>query len=489
MPLDALPAELWLRIASYVPDEDLHSLSAVSRFFRWVQTDRRYKHLVLDDDRPKRLEATLGRLRNESDVRTLVQSIAVYPRAIRSACLRSSKQKSHLGTAGPRSPAAPSSFRAQMENPAAREDFALADRIVDSLAGLPNVSELDVDWERPTTDEAAFCVPMLKALVHSVGSQLTSLSLSMALDVLSSFVSSIQDPPPIRTLRLNLGSNMDDPESMEDADKHQEALATFVNSLASTLQSLSLTCKWHCRLCTLFHHLHTFPHLRSLRLHIPFDPHHLDGTQGVNRFLRTHAPCLAHLEFTPIHCCNRPHALRDSVTTRLNSDEWLHDVFASVELRNLRTLDLGLNPTIGGAPRVLPAIAYFGHAVGGNLGCLTITGVVMSVEDLGAILQPFAETGKSAPKMVVLEVNVLSREVVEALTGALAGLEVLDLTYRWVITAGNRDAALFISDVKRKWYEQWKLRRIWVRASAGDGKGAGRRAETHVAMPNRVPRL
>lgn len=63
MAQDALPTEIWLRVASFIPDRDLSSLGAVNRFFYGIQTDRRYRHLLLDDDRPARLEGKLKQLR------------------------------------------------------------------------------------------------------------------------------------------------------------------------------------------------------------------------------------------------------------------------------------------------------------------------------------------------------------------------------------------------------------------------------------------
>lgn len=378
------------------------------------------------------------------------------------------------------------------------EDLDLADRFLEGLSDLPNCGELQVDWERPSTVEASFTSPLLKALMLSLGSQLTALSLSMALDVLSPLVESIHRLPSLESLDLNLGSNMVEPERMEDAAKPQEALARFINGLSPTLRSLSITCLSHFRLCTLFNQLATLPILQSLCLHLPFDLYHLDDTVGLNRFLRAHTS-VSHLSLTPVHCCNRFHSLWESVTAQWpDAETWLHHVFADVKFQALRTLELGLN-TAGVAPRVLPATAYMGIVVS-NVECLTILGVIMSVEDLDSVLRLFAANGRRSPKKVVLEVHILSRELADSLAVVLPQLGTLSLMYRWTGTAGNCDTvrnypstltrnsliyacsllqAAFVREMMMHWCGNWKVEPLFLSCTNRGGDG---RSEVELRM-------
>lgn len=57
-----LPTELWLRITQFVPDVDLFRLASVNQLFLDLVTDRRYRQLIIDDDRPPILLGKLAKL-------------------------------------------------------------------------------------------------------------------------------------------------------------------------------------------------------------------------------------------------------------------------------------------------------------------------------------------------------------------------------------------------------------------------------------------
>ena len=61
MPGD-LPAELWLRIVYLIPDDHFASLFRVNRAFYQLATERKYRHLVLDNDRPSAVLSKLERI-------------------------------------------------------------------------------------------------------------------------------------------------------------------------------------------------------------------------------------------------------------------------------------------------------------------------------------------------------------------------------------------------------------------------------------------
>jgi len=61
MPVD-LPTELWLRITHFVSDNDLFRLISVNRLFFDLVTDRRYRQLIIDDDRPAALVNKITRI-------------------------------------------------------------------------------------------------------------------------------------------------------------------------------------------------------------------------------------------------------------------------------------------------------------------------------------------------------------------------------------------------------------------------------------------
>ncbi|KAF6754785.1 hypothetical protein DFP72DRAFT_898767, partial [Ephemerocybe angulata] len=430
-----LPTEIWLRIAEFIPDDHFSTLGTVCRLFYQVEAERKYRHLVLDDDRPAAINAHLDRIEKQSLVMPLVNSISLYPRAVRSACLRSGRsQKKSLKKANHRG--WPASFRVQTAECSIPEDLDLADRLLTGLSILPNVRNLRVEWERPCAPEAPFCFPFLTALWPSLGQRLTSLSLETGLDAMSRLVENASLLPFVQVLRLTLGPNMINPDGVDEASQQQKHLASFINGTSSTLVELSISSIEHFRLCTLYNGLRLFPHLRILSLHLPFDPLHLDDPKGMNSFLRVHARIITKLSFIPTHCCKRADGLwKASLTAWPDPDAWLPQLFAGIRFNNLETLELGLNTT-GGEGRVLQARRYIG-AVINNLGCLKITGVLTSTEDLLFIVRPFTQKGNVPPKKVVLEVHVLCRLFLETIATILPDLETLQLTYRWIDKAGS----------------------------------------------------
>ncbi|RXW21886.1 hypothetical protein EST38_g3960 [Candolleomyces aberdarensis] len=374
MPGD-LPAELWLRIVDLIPDDHYASLFWVNRAFYQLATERKYRHLVLDDDRPSAVLAKLERI----DLETSQFAIP--------------------------------------------EDVTLADRLLAGLSGLQNVNELAIEWMMASTPEISFCFPLLTALFQSLGQQLTTLTLRMGLDQLCQLAENGPVLGSLQELSLHIGRSELSEIRPEDAIQNQEKLASFINGLSPTLRKLSLSSSDHVRLEPPYLDLVFLPHLRSLAFHLPFDSYHIANPRGLNAFLKLHTG-ISELSLIPCHCCKRP-----PKSQVMDTDEWLQEVFSGVDFEELRTLELGLN-TLGGDSRVPPVARSIG-TVASNLSSLTITGVLTSVEDLDAILRPFTKNGNSPPKKVVLEVHVLSRQVLETILKTLPNLETLDLTYRW----------------------------------------------------------
>lgn len=311
------------------------------------------------------------------------------------------------------------------------EDVTLADRLLTGLSGLQNVDELAIEWMMASTPEISFCFPLMAALFQSLGQQLTTLALHMGLDQICQLAETGPVLGSLQELSLHVGRSELSEIRPEDATRNQEKLASFINSLSLTLRKLSLSSSDHVRLEPPNLDLVFLPHLQSLSFHLPFDSHHITNPQGSNSFLKAHTS-ITELSLIPCHCCKKP-----PKPQLMGADEWLQGVFSRVKFEELRTLELGLN-TLGGDSRVPPVARFIGNVVT-NLSCLTITGVLISVEDLDVVLRPFTQNGNTPPKKVVLEVHVLSRQVLETIFKALPNLETLDLTYRWVSKAGNCD--------------------------------------------------
>jgi len=57
---EILPAELWLRIMDFIPDDNIFKLAPANNLFYNVALDRRYRVLTLDDYHPDLLNRQIS---------------------------------------------------------------------------------------------------------------------------------------------------------------------------------------------------------------------------------------------------------------------------------------------------------------------------------------------------------------------------------------------------------------------------------------------
>ncbi|KAF9559392.1 hypothetical protein CPC08DRAFT_525929 [Agrocybe pediades] len=453
-----LPTELWLRVAHFIPDVDLYRLASVNRLFSEIVIERRYRDLILDDDEPQALIQKLKRLSDDPNVAARVRSLAIHPRAVRSACLRSRKRKSRKNNSvipaknqhwpgffrlvyQPPNPltfvlntvSSLRTFRVPME-----EDLELCDQLLEVFAQLPSVQEFTVEWKLATEVEASFCVPLLRAICQSLqANNLRTIRLELMLDHLCELVSSVTGLDHLEELWLHFACVED------DSERDLRRLADFINTLAPTLKSLSLSSIGHLNFSWLYSNLTYLPHLTDLSLLLPCDPCHITDPTGFNQFLRTHRD-VSRLHFSPQYCCylsaQSAHiGSQSQAASHLPPRQWLEMAFADVSFRNLGVLELGLNILGSGGKRVMLPIPRVAFAAK-DVSRLSVVGCFGSLDDLREVLQPFQisdHSRGSPPRTLVLEVHVLNVELLDLLAEHLPGMETLDLTYRWVDQSGG----------------------------------------------------
>ena len=215
-------------------------------------------------------------------------------------------------------------------------------------------------------------------------------------------------------------------------------MSAFINHVALTLQSLSISSVGHMDFSILYMNLTYFPRLQHLALLVPCDPKHLVDPTRFHQSLKAHFKTLQHVHFSPQYCCPQSALPPDTMT----ASEWMDKCFGGgIQLHNLQHLDLGLNILGSGGKRAMLATQPFGDIVG-SLAILTIIGCVIALDDLALLLGPFSNLKSGlAPRKLVLEVHVLSVKLFDLLADILPCLERLDLTYRglvirrWVLRA------------------------------------------------------
>jgi len=363
---------------------------------------------------------------------------------VRSACLKSRKNKNrnNYPVRPARSSYWPDPFRLvyDPQNPfglffntlssfrtakvAIEEDIELGDQILEAFSHLHSVHEYSVEWKVGNDIEASFCVPLLIAIWPLHAHNLRTIRLELMLRHLCDLVSSVTGLDRVEVLFLHFTSGED------DSKKKLRELAIFINTLAPTLQSLTISSIGHLNFSWLYSSLTYFPHLTYLSLLLPCDPRHITDPTGFNQFLRTHRD-IAHLCFSPQYCCYQS-AQSAQVGSAfqpafLPTNDWLDQAFENISFQNLDTLELGLNILGSGGKRVMLPIPRVASAAK-FVNKLTIVGCFISLDDLSGLLHPFPKD----PRALVLEVHVLSVALLDLLADLLPNLEMLDLTYRWV---------------------------------------------------------
>ncbi|PPQ90333.1 hypothetical protein CVT25_007735 [Psilocybe cyanescens] len=462
-----LPTELWLRITQFVPDVDLFRLASVNQLFLDLVTDRRYRQLIIDDDRPPILLGKLAKLHQDSSVAARVRSLTVHPKAVRSACLRSAKSvKNRIRPA--KNSHWPNDFRYRSTKYPIEEDVELADKLLDALASLHHIEEFTIEWKQGFEAERSFCLPLLIAIWPLVSQNVRVIKLDMMLGHMADMVSPLSGLDRVQELALNFtchderfGPWVGPGYEAKDAF---EQLAAFTNRLAPSLQSLTISSIGHLDFSWLYANLTCFPHLTSLSLLVPCDPRHVVDPTGLHRFLRAHHG-VENLNFSPQYCCHQSALQPEAAHGRISTEDWLARVFEGVTFSNLRSLELGLNILGSGGKRVMLTVPRIGYAAK-NVKSLTIAGCLISLEDLRLLLGPFSLAGGGAsPRTLVLEVHVLDVTLLDLLADLLPGLEMLDLTYRWISRFECTNAAEFTEQLRGRRYEQWKLWKLVLRCS------------------------
>ena len=327
------------------------------------------------------------------------------------------------------------------------EDIELADRLLAALANLSCIEEYIIEWKHGVEAERPFCLPLLLTIWPLYGHNLRIIKLDMMLTNLCDMLGSVTGLDRVQELSINLTCNHGRfghwGLGESEAKDAFERLATFMNRLALTLQSLTLSSIGHLNFSLLYCNLSYFPHLIYLALLVPCDPHHVVDPTALYHFLHAHHT-INHLNFSPQYCCYQSSLPPEIDTKLVSTEDWLNRCFSGITFQNLHHLELGLNILGSGGKRVMLPVPYIGHAAR-NVHSLAISGRIISLKDLALILNPFsrAESG-IAPRTLVLEVHVLDVNLLDLLADHLPDLVRLDLTYSWVHSPGCTSEVCFI---------------------------------------------
>jgi len=107
----------------------------------------------------------------------------------------------------------------------------------------------------------------------------------------------------------------------EDMATMLRLVVPFINSLSSTLRSLTILSSAFQDHTAFFHSLGHFPKLLSYALYIAFNPPLISDPSGLTRFLNDHAETLQHVTLQP-HISSRFPPSSESEFTDTSVDGW-----------------------------------------------------------------------------------------------------------------------------------------------------------------------
>ncbi|KAL0951377.1 hypothetical protein HGRIS_008075 [Hohenbuehelia grisea] len=417
-----LPTEIWLKIASYIPDQEMARLCSLNRVFMNLALEKRYGVVDLSfmSERALRL---IDHLKNDSiadRVRTLrlssqfVQGLILneksdlqYSRSIRGR-LSSFKSRLLPGKKPPK-PRRPSYFGSQ---PRKSSNQIIAD-IDEVLCKLRNVKNFTTYWAFFPLD----AYPHSRAW-STFGADLEMLRLVGTATLLPSLLQDVEWPERLSDLRIEmLGAPYIDGEPVEDTPAAQmdvlRCVSSFINK-QHNLKSLAIEATWHADFSTLFSSLVRFPMLESLTLKLPFNRLHLPDPSGILHFMHEHAEQIK--DFT-LHffTCGLP--LPSHEEGALNHGFQIFDQ----SLPNLTSLDLDLRSSC----QPLDADALLPKLGTAKLQSLRIEGLLMSYSNLRSLSAGFPVA--TSLRHLSLKIRTIDKSVFDLLSQSFPRLHSLYL--------------------------------------------------------------
>ena len=142
-------------------------------------------------------------------------------------------------------------------------------------------------------------IPFLAIAWKSFGSNLRRLTLNAPLGGFETLIATSGDLDALEDLNLRFSTDVATEDTAEDMATMLRLVVPFINSLSSTLRSLTILSSAFQDHTAFFHSLGHFPKLLSFALYIAFNPPLISDPSGLTRFLNDHAETLQHVTLQP----------------------------------------------------------------------------------------------------------------------------------------------------------------------------------------------
>ncbi|KAG6916356.1 hypothetical protein DXG01_007192 [Tephrocybe rancida] len=458
-----LPPELWLLVATYLEDEDIHRALGLNRIF-FEKVMARYREVSLIQlNRPWLFMRTIEAL-GSPVVGNRVESIKLWPSASWYAIY---DLPTHPKVVVPKKWSLRSLLRLPQKHEAQQKrsstviahppemHFLFTEKLAAVMAASPNlvnVKELTVHWENKAMP--LFC-PLLRAWLPMFGGNLRSLSLTAPRSAVEAFLPSSITLPCLEDLSISL--------------LHSEpSVLEFINGLQPTLQSLSIEMPVGYNSFRLpIELLETFPDLIKFSLTMPFDAYHFIDPTGFNRFFLRHTGLQ---ELTMLGCkvvCGGMYC--EAIHMHGSNDvvDWYERCLHDVAFVGLHSFQLGLPISI--FPSAGPLKCF--RMLSRSLASVTLIGVRLSFSEVSRLVTAL---GGPVLKVLSLTIDALSPDLIDLLAMTCPNLDKLALNIERLCRSHAPELSTYVHEsefqtlmlaYERESYS-WKLNdldvRMWV---------------------------
>ncbi|KDR80901.1 hypothetical protein GALMADRAFT_241405 [Galerina marginata CBS 339.88] len=471
--MTAIPHEIWMHIAQFLPASVLQDLLSVNSAFFEVAMDYRYRQMsfaYLDN----RMLRSLARLKDPA-VAKRVRILHVYPGFLKEALerekidseptiLRRSLRAKlvDIGNLLLEQKLFPKHPRIRLMRSLKRTEDVVQ-IMLEVLSGLPNVNEYYVTWcGLPSISATA--VPFLSTIFQA---NLRKLSLELSLENMQNLLTPSFKVENLQELHLTIHSENINSVS-ERNDILRTHLAPAISQLRSTLQTLTIQSWEPADLSPMLFAIKCLPVLKELSIAIPVESTHLGDPEGLAQFLNTHRASLRTLRLRATQFGGV------GMTPDLVSfDTWIRNAMSGVSLPKLRVLDITSNLF-----PVYTSILCLRH-FSSTITSLSLTGCYRTYEDVEEAINLVSDRDEALCRLRIGLVS-LSPQLVDLISSQLPRLFKLELVVKFILPHAQDSPEFsaefpgecqrssqvdeFLSEMGNRCYSHWTLGHMSVLA-------------------------
>ncbi|KAK7033189.1 hypothetical protein R3P38DRAFT_3393117 [Favolaschia claudopus] len=442
-----LPAELYLYIASFIPDDELFKFVGVNLHFYNLVLNLRYNTIRIESVNAT-TQRLLQRLRDPA-VAHRVRRLAVRPTAGFAKVEPANERRERRPRAWYKSILMSSVVQARKAPPPPPPSVEdTVDSLIVAFPGFTNLTTFEVEaWDLSAGyDLQGFFRPAWSAF----GPQLETLSVAGRPETFKQFVASAPQLASCTTLSLQFTHELDTMTAVAD-EILANSVAPFINSLAPRLQVLKIWSWSTLDLSSLFLALRHLPRLHDFHLRAPFNKAFSDPA-GLTALLKTNAATLDTIELrlNPTGSATDPDT-QESLGRWFSSLREHPAVLANLKLLRMypTTLSSGFD-----------ALVMYIERSANTLTTLAVKDRYLNLDEVEALVAPLCHRAPDEGlEALRLNVRVWNAQLFFLLHSKLPGLKSLSL-YIGESHPHRATTDFFFQSMQEHSFASWKLRDI-----------------------------